>query len=137
MDKMTDSERAVDEAIRNPNELARYGKIVEIAQVCHAANAAYCATMGDFSQPAWADAPEWQRASAINGVRFHLDHPHAGDAASHENWMAEKIALGWRFGPVKDPDVKTHPCLLPFGALPETQQKKDRLFRMIVHALKP
>lgn len=106
-----------------------------IAMVCHEANRAYCASLGDNSQPVWAEAPEWQRQSAINGVTFHINNPDAGDSASHENWMAEKVADGWTYGDVKDPDNKKHPCIVPFDQLPLEQQRKDRLFRSIVHAL--
>ena len=43
--------------------------IVErVARICHEANRAYCQTIGDFSQRPWAEADEWQRKSAIEGV---------------------------------------------------------------------
>lgn len=106
-----------------------------VAAVAHEVNRAYCRTTGDESQPTWADAPDWQRGSAVNGVRFHRANPQAGDSASHDNWMAEKLAAGWTHGPVKDADLKIHPCILPFEELPFEQQLKDRLFRAVVHAL--
>jgi hypothetical protein len=106
-----------------------------IAKVCHEANRAYCQTIGDDSQPAWEQAPDWQRSSAIDGVKFHLANPTAGDSASHENWMKEKLHGGWKYGPVKNPEAKEHHCLVPFDQLPPEQQAKDRLFRAIVHAL--
>ena len=107
-----------------------------IAKVAHEANRAWCEENGDTSQPKWEDAPGWQTNSAIEGVKFHLQNPDAGDSASHDNWMKQKIAEGWVHGEVKDPEKKTHPCIVPFDHLPEVQQKKDRLFRAIVHALK-
>lgn len=106
-----------------------------IANVCHTANAAYCRSLGDESQVAWAEAPVWQRQSACNGVRFHLANPDAGDSASHDSWMAEKLADGWVYGEVKDAEKKTHPCIVPFADLPLQQQFKDTLFRTLVHAL--
>lgn len=106
-----------------------------IARVAHEANRAWCAAHGDFSQPIWEQAPEWQVRSAIDGVRFHLANPDAGDSASHDNWMAEKARNGWVYGETKDPEAKTHPCMVPFDELPADQQAKDRLFRSVVHAL--
>lgn len=106
----------------------------QIARICHETNRAYCVTLGDNSQPAWEDAPEWQRTSALNGVKFHLANPNAKASHSHESWLAEKQADGWRFGPVKDPAKKEHPCFVPFSDLPREQQIKDYLFRGIVHA---
>lgn len=106
-----------------------------IAKVCHEANRAYCQTIGDDSQPKWEDAPVWQRSSAINGVIFHIENPDAFGSASHDNWMAKKIADGWKYGPVKNPVTKEHHCIVPFNKLPPEQKAKDRLFRAIVHAL--
>ena len=105
-----------------------------IARVAHEANRAWCIVNGDTSQPSWDDAPEWQRTSAINGVIFHREHPDAGDSASHDSWMKEKVDGGWVYGEVKDPDSKTHPCIVPFDQLPRHQQIKDALFRAICHA---
>lgn len=108
---------------------------INIAQVCHEVNRTWCAINGDFSQPAWPDAPHWQKNSAINGVMFHVENPDAEASSSHENWMAEKLADGWTYGETKDPEAKTHPCLVPFDDLPHVQQVKDRLFRAVVHAM--
>lgn len=108
-----------------------------IAQICHELNRHYCEALNDFSQDIWTIAPEWAKESARNGVQFHIDHPDAGDSASHDNWMAHKLADGWTYGPVKDPEKKEHPCLVPFDHLPIEQQIKDRLFRQTVHALLP
>ena len=108
----------------------------EIAKVCHMANRAYCQTLGDDSQLAWAKAPQWQRDSVINGVAFVLSDPEAPASASHEEWLDEKRGGGWVYGYKKDPAKKTHPCLVPFDRLPLEQQKKDVLFRAIVLALR-
>ena len=107
-----------------------------LARIAHEVNRAWCEFNGDTSQPAWDDAPEWQRSSAINGMAFHRANPNAGDSASHDSWMAEKVAAGWVHGNVKDPDASppTHPCIVPFEELPRDQQFKDRLFRTIAHA---
>lgn len=112
-------------------------KIREIAKVCHEANRVLCESQKDFSQRQWAVSPKWQRDSAINGVKFHLTNPNAGDSASHDAWMIEKRIDGWVYGPIKDAELKTHPCMVPFEQLPLEQQAKDTLFRSIVNALNP
>lgn len=111
--------------------------IEQIATMCHAVNKAWCELNGDTSQPDWDDAPSWQKESAINGVTFHLDNPDAGDSASHDNWMAEKLDAGWEYGEFKDPDANppTHHCLVPFHELPQEQQIKDKLFRSTIHSI--
>ena len=107
----------------------------QIARVAHEVNKAYCESLGDYSQTKWEDAPQWQRDSAMLGVKLHIENPQAGAAASHESWMAQKVADGWKWGAEKDAEAKTHPCIVPFDALPEAQQAKDYIFRGVVHAL--
>lgn len=106
-----------------------------IARTCHEVNRAYCQAIGDFSQPEWADAPAWQRDSARLGVELHMNND-VGPEASHESWMAQKVAEGWVYGPTKNPDAKTHPCIVPFHQLTVEQQAKDFIFRAVVHALR-
>lgn len=107
-----------------------------IARVAHEINRAYCASLGDTSQPAWEDAPEWQKTSALVGVDMHLAKPDATPEQSHESWLAQKLAEGWKYGPVKDAEKKEHPCCVPYAELPAEQKAKDYLFRSVVHALK-
>lgn len=109
--------------------------IGRIARVCLEANRAYCQAIGDNSMPTWDEAPQWQRDTNIAGVKFHISNWNAGPEASHNAWMATKLADGWVWGPVKNPDLKEHPCIVPFADLPREQQAKDYIFRAIVHAL--
>lgn len=106
--------------------------VTDIARICHEANRAYCAAMGDTSQPIWEVAPAWQRESAVNGVEFHLANPDAGPSGSHDNWYDVKLADGWVYGETKDPDAKTHPCMVAYEDLPAEQRFKDALFIGIV-----
>jgi hypothetical protein len=105
-----------------------------IASICHEVNKAYCEYLGDVSQVPWEDAPLFQKESILNGVLFHIDNPLAGPEGSHENWMAEKLAAGWKWGPVKDVVKKEHPNLVPYKTLPPEQRLKDSLFVAIVRA---
>ncbi len=106
-----------------------------IARICHEANKALCEAHGDLSQQPWESAAEWQRASAIAGVRFALANPNAPASAQHDAWSADKQKAGWKYGPVKDANKKEHPCLVPFEELPADQQAKDYLFKAVVHSL--
>lgn len=108
----------------------------QIARVAHEVNRAYCWALGDNSQPAWEDAPQWQRDSAMLGVDLHTAGDH-GPEASHASWMKQKLEEGWKYGAFKDPENKMHPCIVPFAELPREQQAKDFIFRAVVHALKP
>jgi hypothetical protein len=110
--------------------------IKAIAQVAHETNRAYCTVTGDLSQPEWANAPDWQKESAINGVKFHLDNPAANPIDSHQNWLEEKRAAGWVWGPEKIAEDKVHPCMLEYHDLPIGQRIKDKLFIGVVRAMR-
>jgi hypothetical protein len=103
------------------------------ARAAHEANRAYCIALGDCSQPHWEDAPTWQRASAINGVRGAI----SGNTPeqSHNSWLEEKRLGGWAFGPVKDPSKKEHPCMVPYEKLPMSQRMKDHIFLSVVRSV--
>jgi hypothetical protein len=116
-------------------QLDKQHSLDSIARVCHEVNKAYCEALGDNSQPTWENAPEWQRASARMGVALHTMGDF-GPEASHISWMKQKVEEGWVYGPVKDPEAKQHPCIVPFDLLPREQQAKDYIFRAIVHSLK-
>lgn len=107
----------------------------QVARIAHEINKAYCEAIGDNSQPSWEEAPAWQKDSIMLGVNLHWGQD-VGPEASHESWMAQKLADGWVYGPEKNPELKTHPCIRPFHELPQEQQVKDFLFRAVVHALR-
>lgn len=109
--------------------------VEQIARACHEVNRALCLAFGDLSQVPWEEAPDWQRKSAISGVEFHRRNPASEPSYSHEEWMAEKLADGWKYGPVKDDAKKEHPCIVPFDELPPDQRAKDYVFAALVHAL--
>ncbi len=105
----------------------------EIARICHEVNRGLCEALGDNSQNRWENAPNWQRASALQGVENALKGAEPRD--SHESWCSQKLNEGWKYGEVKDPVAKTHPCLVAFDELPPTQQLKDHLFVTVVRVL--
>jgi hypothetical protein len=107
--------------------------VQDIARMTHEVNRAYCESIGDHSQVAWADAPTWQRDSAVKGVWAAI----RGDTPEqlHEGWSQVKLLDGWKYGPVKDAEAKTHPCLVPYAELPAEQRVKDYLFKAVVTTL--
>lgn len=44
----------------------------------------------------------------------------------HEVWSETRIKDGWTLGDVRDDDAKTHPCLIPYEELPESEREYDR-----------
>lgn len=112
----------------------------EIAEVAHEANRVlqqiHNAHHPDTGVPVaapWAEFPADQAQGVAEGVVNALrgDTP----AELHEGWCEHKREAGWIYGPVKDADAKTHPCLVDYDDLPAYQQEKDDLFSAIVDAL--
>lgn len=108
--------------------------IQRIAQVCHEANRAAQIIAGDdpVSEP-WDEASEDQRQSAMNGVSAYLDSEMTPEQM-HAAWSEWKLLGGWVHGAQKDETAKTHPCLVPYVDLPESQRLKDRLFIHVIKA---
>jgi hypothetical protein len=111
-------------------------KITAIARICHEANRACCAGLGDHSQVPWDETTEEFRANSIAAVRFQIENPGATAEQQHTQWMTMRLEAGWKLGPIKDIEKKIHPCLVPYDQLPEEQRRKDALFAAIVEALR-
>jgi hypothetical protein len=43
----------------------------------------------------------------------------------HENWMKDKVEMGWRYGPTISVVNKTHPMLRPWADLPDQYKNVD------------
>ena len=104
-----------------------------IAAACHQQNKKYCKSIEDDSQVSWREAPKWQQDSAIHGVEAALEG--ATPEELHESWMDQKKKDGWVYGPVKNPETKTHYCMVPYAELLWDQREKDILFGEMVTQL--
>jgi len=119
----------------NRPRAASHHEMEIIARVAHEAMRAYKKALGEDEIPAWDEAPDWMRKSTLTAVRDRLANPNAPPSAQHEGWMAGKQASGWRHGPVKDPEAKTHPMMVPYDELPDTERRKDELIQAVIDAL--
>ena len=109
--------------VRGPALSRAEGSPPAVNHVVHQLQAAY-------SQVSWEEAPDWQRESVRNGVRAVRDEG-PDPQRSHESWLKEKLEHGWKFGLVKDADLKEHPCCVAFEDLPRMQRLKDTLFTTV------
>lgn len=46
--------------------------------------------------------------------------------STHDHWASQRLADGWTLGPRRDDEAKTHPCLVPYDELPESEKEYDR-----------
>lgn len=104
----------------------------EAARMAHEINRAYCIALGDVSHLPWDQAPDWQKESAIMGVKANAENPDMTPEDNHQNWFDHKKSEGWIYGEVKDEVAKTHPCMVSYGVLPKDQRVKDSLFKAAV-----
>lgn len=104
-----------------------------IAGACHAAWYAYAVVgMGEKGNT-WSNTSEEIKAFARSSVEFQLflkDTMSVDRRAilSHENWMKQLKANGWKYGPEKNVKKKTTPCMVPYENLPKSQRLKDEIF---------
>jgi class 3 adenylate cyclase len=45
---------------------------------------------------------------------------------AHDLWARLRMAQGWEYGPERDDVARRHPCLIPYGDLPESEKDHDR-----------
>ncbi len=55
-------------------------------------------------------------------------------ANNHDHWALQRIAEGWHFGPDRSDRAKTHPDLVPYAELPDSEKEYDR--KSVVETLK-
>ncbi len=107
--------------------------ILAAARAAHEANRAWCLACGDTSQVAWEDASAEFHETAVNGVVAVING--AGPRESHDAWLESRAAQGWTWGPTKDMEAKTNPCMVPYEDLPAAQLAKDDIFVSVVRAV--
>ena len=44
----------------------------------------------------------------------------------HEVWSETRIKQGWMYGEQRNDELKTHPCLIPYEELSESEKEYDR-----------
>jgi len=45
---------------------------------------------------------------------------------THEQWSQMRVNQGWVYGPVRNDDMKQHPCLIAYDLLTENERDFDR-----------
>lgn len=139
---MDEQKETVDKAGEpEPTIVIVNGMTVEqVAEYAHEVSRLYARTALNQEQPPWAEAPEWQKTSAIHGVERVIETvveyncpPKA--ETMHNNWMREKLLAGWKYGPEKNPETLEHPCLLPYEFLSLLEKRKDTVFSSAVMTL--
>jgi len=92
----------------------------------------------DGSKPlAWDDLTDNQRFHAAKAVEEIYSSPKRSAEELHTLWMAPLVESGWEYGDTYDHDNKKHPCMVPFGDLPESEICKDKIWEHLTEAFRP
>jgi hypothetical protein len=120
-------------------------EVEAVAKGAHEMVRAYSAACGDLGGLPWELASEEQRQGVIaevkyqtsDGRRLGIHYNMMLAEATHNRWLERKLRDGWRYGPTKSEQEKTHPCLLPWRSLQKNDQQKDYVFLVAVAVLDP
>lgn len=106
----------------------------QVARVCHDVIRSLQAVQGDpLPSGPWASEPPERKKIVIEMVR--AARIGITPRESHANWVREMAALGWVYGPEKDPVSKRHPNMRDYRDLDQFQRAKDRVCLAVVTAL--
>ncbi len=106
--------------------------IESIAKAAHGALRGYCNFAGGHSEPSWNKSSPEHKGGLRHRVVLIMNDPKVTVVDLHEDWMAWKLAAGWKFDPVHNEEHKLHPCLRRFGELPHAYRAKQYIFRAAV-----
>jgi RyR domain len=45
---------------------------------------------------------------------------------AHDHWALQRITEGWQLGATRNDEARTHPNLVPYRELPESEKEYDR-----------
>ena len=77
----------------------------------------------------WLDRDEDFRRQFVEIVDRQCGPSRSGSPAElHGGWVQSYIDMGWRYGPIRDPEKKTHPDMVPYASLDQAEQDKDAIF---------
>jgi RyR domain len=102
-----------------------------VGKLCHEVNRAYRGCISEPPGPMWEDLTLEEQLTTKRGVNFVANNIEITGKDMHDSWLEDKTNQGWRYGPVKSVIHKTHPNMVPYDQLHQTQQAKDGIFLTI------
>jgi hypothetical protein len=77
----------------------------------------------------WEDRDDPFKVQFLEVIARQMGPMRSGSPAElHGGWVQAYIDMGWRYGPVRDSEVKTHPDMVPYDQLEQREQDKDSVF---------
>lgn len=108
--------------------------IINIAKECHSANDDLMLVNNEVPNLTdWHQMDDHTRSMNIKSVSKIIDNKYITAKDLHNEWMDNKIADGWKYGTVKNPELKTHPLIIEFEKMSDINKLKDQNFIDIVN----
>ena len=77
----------------------------------------------------WAQRDEKFRTQFLEVIERQMGPMRSGSPAElHGGWVQAYTDMGWRYGPERSVENKTHPEMFPFDQLEQREQDKDAVF---------
>lgn len=83
----------------------------------------------------WNEVAKDIRDSCKIGVQRVMDNPDVTSEELHASWIETKLSQGYKYGPVRNDELKEHHCLVPYDQLSPHDRSKDLIFRNVVKAV--
>jgi hypothetical protein len=97
--------------------------------VYEAARLAAAAAMAPIVPEPWDQRDEAFRDQFVAVIdRQTSDQRKTSPEELHADWVRAYEAMGWVYGPVRDPDRRTHPDMVPYAELGQLERDKDAVF---------
>ena len=111
----------------------------QVAKICYSACKSLQQELEDtnYNPVTWDESPAQLKKNCITGVQYvinNIDKPEL-DRLLHENWLEIKQSQGVKYGKKYDYEKKTHPLMLEYNKLPESQRLEYRMFVNIVKSV--
>ena len=116
------------EGVINEMNFKKYRTLVDIAQECHNKNNELMMMNGEEQNGNWDSLDRHTKFINLKSVIKALENPDLTAKDMHDEWMNNKIADGWKYGDVKDPELKTHPLIIDYDLMKDVDKMKDQIF---------
>ena len=111
-------------------------ELEEVGKVWFSVQKAYYDSLGHgATHPLWEESDYSSKLSVMRQIATVLDHPEWGPGDFHEYWVKAKRQAGYEFGETYDLVTATHPKMVEYALLPDTEKTGYAIFLALIRAM--